>query len=105
MACTGRSLVNEDGDHAPSTSPAQITSTVPITGTSAGRPGIGVASVKATTEPRIAAHPAQATVTRSARVEAARGTRARSPPMPNSHARVGVTKYAEVAWDPRYTRQ
>jgi hypothetical protein len=71
-----------------------MTARAPRTGNNAAQPGKGVCTVKANAATAIAASPTQDSAARRAMWPSARGSIARRPPAPNSHARVGVTKYA-----------
>ena len=75
--------------------PAQMTAAVPSAGSSAATPGNGVASEYDSAVTAIAAIPAQPVSARTGAGTPSDGrASASSPPAPNSHARVGVTKYA-----------
>ena len=92
--CTGRSPTTGESDSAARGIPAQMTTAVPSTGTSAIAPGKISWSVKVRAATAMAARPthaARARVRRS-RSPATAGRSARRPPTPNSHARESVEK-------------
>ena len=90
---TGRSRNSRAGDQLVAGSAAAITHRAPATGRSAATPGNGVESLYPAAAAAIAAMPSHDSAERRRTRAAAKGeTSASSPPAPNSHARVGVTK-------------
>ena len=83
--CTGRERAS-----ARRGAPARITASAPSTGSSAADAGERGRVLKANAPSEIAASPSHDSGRRRAARRA--GARASSPPAPNSHARVGVTK-------------
>src|SRR3954452_11114068 len=92
---TGASLRAGVGAQRALGRPAKMTASAPATGSNAAVPGNGVALVKTSPAAAMASSPShESTLRRRLGEGGSTGSRASSPPAPNSHARVGVTKYA-----------
>src|SRR5438093_12717021 len=98
--CTGRSAYTFDGAHGTSGIRAQITAHAPSTGISAAVPGNAVCALNVAHAYAIAARPAHVTTARAGAITLVGRSIASRPPKPNSHARVGVMKYAAAGSDP-----
>ena len=93
-----RQLSAGDGAQRTVGSPANMTASVPATGSIAAAPGNGVAFVKASAAMTIAPSPSHDSASAAPASRTVGGNNASRPPTPNSHARVGVTKYAAAGF-------
>src|SRR5829696_10241774 len=91
---TDRSRMSGDGAPGQRGAPARITASAPTTGNTAADPGNRVSSVYANAASAIAASPSYDSMLRETNASRPAGASANTPPRPNSHALVGVAKYA-----------
>ena len=95
MKTMSRVDVSRQGPYRPSADPPAISAAAPRTGSSASAPGNGIDPVSTNAEAMTAPRPSHPSHPQRAMAPVSlAGAMARRPPMPSSHMRVVVTKYA-----------